>query len=162
LTVYLSPKQSRRYVLGFPNVRIARPDNDGDGGLMQAIDGKRTCPFHGDDGLCGIHVSGEKPVGCHCAPFYVKNGKLVLRYRYLVLKCHLDWKETGLPAYKAFPQSLITMFGETEAKRITDLLDSGVDKDFEAEMIDEIYVLRAENTKMLARAKAAGGVKRQS
>jgi hypothetical protein len=122
-----------KVLLGFPNVRVVN-------GLMDAIEGDKSCPFHQNDGLCAIHVSGEKPLGCHTSPFQItKHNKLRIKYRFTVLKCHLDWKTDGLPAYLAFPDALRKLFGETEAARITAVLDSGVTDDFDAEMPDDVY-----------------------
>lgn len=122
-----------KVLLGFPNVRV-------ENGLMDAISGDKSCPFHGDDGLCAIHLSGEKPLGCHTSPFQLtKNNKLRIKYRFTLLKCHKDWKTEGLEAYKAFPDGLRKLFGDAEAARITALLDAGVDKDFVAEMPDDVF-----------------------
>jgi hypothetical protein len=124
-------------LLGFPGVRVV--DNH-----LRPREGEHGCPFHAADGLCQIHMSGEKPLGCWLSPFVLRRGKLCLRHRYVVLQCHRDFKDAGLPAYRAFASSLVRFFGPDEAARITAHLDAG-GGDMVAEMLDDIAAAHMAN-----------------
>jgi hypothetical protein len=87
----------------------------------------RRCPFqNGDDHLCGIHFTPDKPFGCIASPFTLNgNDTLIVRNRYRLLKCFDDGQK--IPAYRAFAASLRLVFGAEEAARITAHLDAGGD-----------------------------------
>ncbi len=79
------------------------------------------CPFQKENGLCGVHKA--KPFGCAASPFTVnKNNTLIIRNRYRLLKCY---KDGNLPAYKAFYDSLVIIFGNEKAEFINNHLDKG-------------------------------------
>lgn len=122
-------------LLGLPGVRI-------EGGLMRGPD--RRCPMHGPDGLCTIHADGRKPIGCWLSPFVLHGDRLDVRHRYVFFKCHTDYKDTGLPAYRAFASSLRVYFGDAEAARITAHFDAG-GGDLWADMRDDIHAAHTEN-----------------
>lgn len=93
-------------------------------GLLQSDPGCRKCPFKTAVDLCSLHDTKAKPTACVVSPFMLNaNGTLVIRNRYKLLVCY----DAGprLPAYKAFRDSLVLLFGETQTKRITDHLDNG-------------------------------------
>jgi hypothetical protein len=119
-------------------------------GLLVSRPGETKCPFKQATGFCGIHISGEKPFGCWVSPFKLTGKKpvLVIRKRYIGMKCHADFRETGLPAYRAFHSSLVRLFGEKETERITKELDGG-SGDFYADMLLESYKLHMENERTL-------------
>lgn len=108
----------------------------------------QKCQFKAESGFCSIHLSGQKPFGCWVSPFYLVGKEphqtLVVRKRYIGMKCHSDFRETGLPAYKAFASSLRRYFGDEEAARITAHLDAG-GGDITANMLPESYMLHMEN-----------------
>ncbi len=91
------------------------------GGLLQA-DWRGLCPWKHNMGLCGLHGTRDKPLGCVASPFKVNaSGTLIIRHRYVQMNCHGH----GQPAYLVFNASLVALFGEAEAGRITSLLDGG-------------------------------------
>lgn len=93
-------------------------------GLLQPKKGCKKCPFKKEDNLCGLHFTEDKPFGCIASPFTLnKNGTLIVRNRYKMLKCYNDGKK--LPAYKVFRASLDLIFGKEEAERICNRLDEG-------------------------------------
>lgn len=106
--------------------------------FVQPRPGEHRCPFqHQQSHLCDLHLTDDKPFGCIASPFTLnQTNTLIVRYRYISLKCYNDGKK--IPAYKAFAQSLILIFGKTEAERITQRLNSGVG-DFATEMMAENY-----------------------
>lgn len=78
----------------------------------------KKCPFKTDEHLCNLHGTDDKPFGCIASPFTLnKNGTLIVRNRYKLLKCYNDGKK--IPAYQAFRGSLVHLFGEEEAERLT-------------------------------------------
>lgn len=113
------------------------------GGQLVTAPGKK-CPFKQETGLCGIHVSGEKPFGCWVSPFKLAGRTLIIRKRYIGMKCHTNFRDTGLPAYIAFYSSLQRLFGEQEAARIRTHFDTG-GGDLVAHMLAESYALHREN-----------------
>ncbi len=106
------------------------------------IDAGEKCPFQTESHLCGIHEAG-KPFGCTVSPFKInKNGTLIIRHRYYVLKCFNDGKR--IPAYVAFRASLVALFGEQETERIAAHLEKGGD-DMNATMSRSRYEWAQEN-----------------
>lgn len=90
-------------------------------GMLVPVNGR--CPFQTKDELCGLHGRKEKPFGCQASPFTInKTGTLIIRNRYRMFKCY---KDGGKPAYQAFSQSLVAIFGPDEAERIKTHLDGG-------------------------------------
>jgi hypothetical protein len=82
------------------------------------------CPFKTNAELCGLHNTPDKPFGCIASPFTLnKHGTLIVRHRYISLKCYDDGRK--LPAYVAFRSSLDRIFGRDEAARIAEHLDEG-------------------------------------
>ena len=106
--------------------------------FVQPNQGEHRCPFqHNESHLCNLHTTQDKPFGCIASPFTLnKNGTLIVRHRYISLKCYNDGKK--IPAYKAFKASLDLIFGQKEATRIVAELDAG-SGDFTAEMTLESY-----------------------
>lgn len=108
-------------------------------GQIEPEPGCRTCPFQTGSFLCGLHGTpdkpfGEKPFGCIASPLTLNSGgKLIIRNRYKLLKCHRDWKDRGLPVYVAFRASFDLLFGE-EAQSICDHLAAHPDRDLIANM----------------------------
>ena len=101
--------------------------------FVQPNPGERRCPFqHNESHLCDLHTTQDKPFGCIASPFTLnKNGTLIVRHRYISLKCYNDGKK--IPAYKAFKASLDLIFGPEEANEICRKLDGG-GGDFTARM----------------------------
>lgn len=101
--------------------------------------GEKKCPFIGPTHLCTLHGTPHKPIGCIASPFTLSpSGKrLVVANRYRLLRCYKDGANP-IPAYRAFFQSLVALFGPTEAERIRVTLDSG-SGDFEAQMLDRSF-----------------------
>jgi len=87
-------------------------------------DGKRGCQYQsGDTYLCTLHFTPNKPFSCIANPFTLnKKNTLIIRNRYRLLKC---FKDDGQPAYKAFRGSIDFLFGDEEAQRICDHIESG-------------------------------------
>ncbi len=105
-----------------------------EGGRLQADD-RGLCPWKCDDGLCRLHGTRDKPLGCVASPFTINaGGTLIVRHRYSLMKCHGH----GLPAYVTFRASLDRIFGFPEANRICAALDMG-DADVQARMEPAIY-----------------------
>jgi hypothetical protein len=93
-------------------------------GLLLPKPGARGCPFK-QNGLCQLHDSGAKPFGCIASPFTLNaHGTLIVRNRYKLLPCYRGKGPKG-PAYKVFATSLILLFGEHEAARLSAHLDAG-------------------------------------
>ncbi|KKL09787.1 hypothetical protein LCGC14_2562370 [marine sediment metagenome] len=104
------------------------------GGLLQP-DERGLCPWKHHDGLCGLHGTRDKPLGCVASPFTLNsNDTLIIRNRYSRMRCH----GTGEPAYKVFRASLDAVFGMPEADRIVGLLDAGCG-DITATMLSATY-----------------------
>lgn len=133
-----------RVLLGMPGTRV-------EAGLLRGPG--RRCPFHAADGLCDLHGTGHKPIGCTLSPFVLHGDRLDLRHRYVFFRCHTDFKSTGLPAYRAFGAALVTYFGPDEAARITAHFDGG-GGDLEAEMLDDAAAAHRENEETIARTLA--------
>lgn len=92
--------------------------------FLQPRPTEKHCPFQNKDFLCDLHRTPAKPFGCIASPFTLnKNGTLIIRNRYKLLKCYNKGKR--LPAYKAFRSSLVLIFGEEEATRISNHFDKG-------------------------------------
>ena len=106
--------------------------------FVQPRPGEHQCPFqHNETHLCNLHTTPDKPFGCIASPFTInKNGTMVVRHRYISLKCYNDGKK--IPAYKAFRASLDLIFGKEEATRIVTKLDEGAN-DFVARMSADSY-----------------------
>lgn len=94
-------------------------------GMLQPAPGTKRCPFQDTDThLCGLHGTTAKPLGCIASPFTLNaNGTLVVRNRYRLLPCYKDGAR--LPAYKAFRDSLVLLFGTEQTDRLTAHLDAG-------------------------------------
>lgn len=89
-------------------------------GMIQT--GKR-CPFQDTQDLCTIHSRG-KPFGCIASPFTLnRNRTLIIRHRYLALKCYNAGRK--LPAYRAFYTGLELIMGRDKAVRLVEHLDNG-------------------------------------
>jgi Fe-S-cluster containining protein len=94
------------------------------------------CPLQEATNLCRAHP--RKPFGCTASPFTVnKNGTLVCRHRYVSLKCYEDGPHPR-PAYIAFRDALVAIFGVRETDRIAAHLASG-GGDLEADMPRSSY-----------------------
>jgi len=78
----------------------------------------RRCPFqHGKTHLCILHGTDDKPHGCIISPFTINdNDTLIVRNRYRLLPCFQA--DGAVPVYEAHAQSLIMLFGETNAADI--------------------------------------------
>jgi len=111
------------------------------GGLIVA-DKRGKCPFKRPDGLCGLHGTVRKPIGCRASPFTLnKNNTLIVRNRYRLMRCY---KGGTVPAYKAYSESLVALFGSDIAAEITTHLDGG-GGDIVKEMPMYVYQSLAEN-----------------
>lgn len=92
--------------------------------LLQPRPGTRGCPFK-SLGLCKLHFSPDKPFGCKASPFTLnKNMTLVVRNRYKMLPCYKG-NAPKRPAYIAFRDSLVTIFGEERTSTICTHLGRG-------------------------------------
>lgn len=81
------------------------------------------CPFQGEDSLCTIHAT-LKPTSCHESPWTLtRRNTLIVRNRYRRLVCFT--RDGLIPAYQAFADGLVRLFGADEASRITAHLDAG-------------------------------------
>ena len=91
-----------------------------DGKLKAAEKGK--CPYKAESGLCNVHGTPSKPLGCLVSPSTInKKGTLVVRHRYIMMKCYGQ----GEPAYKTFKSSLVALFGEEETSKIITAIEEG-------------------------------------
>lgn len=130
-------------LLGYPGVRV-------ENNLLIPREGEHRCPFQEEEGFCALHNTGHKPLGCVLSPWVLnKQGRLIIRIRYIRLACHRNFKETGTPAYLAFATSLRRLFGDVEAQRIIDYFDGGGMCDVTAEMSDDLYESVQANTATL-------------
>jgi hypothetical protein len=87
---------------------------------------RNRCSFQeaNGSGLCTLHFTPDKPFGCIASPFTLNsNGTLIVRHRYISLKCYNDGRK--LPAYVAFRASLDLIFGREESHRICAHLEAG-------------------------------------
>jgi len=92
------------------------------------------CPYKKDNGLCELHYTNLKPLGCIISPFTInKNKTLIIRHRYSKMKCH----GSGEPAYIVFKISLIKLFGEKQYNKLVKEINSEVDLYLEIE--DDLY-----------------------
>ena len=107
--------------------------------LLVPVDNQ--CGFQTSDNLCGVHE--RKPFGCRVSPFTLnKKNTLIVRNRYRLLKCYRDGDR---PAYKAFKESLVELFGEQTTEHITSHLDAG-GGDIMVEMNEEkVAAIKAKN-----------------
>ena len=94
----------------------------------------KKCPHKKDNGLCGLHITGEKPFGCIVSPFKVNsNNTLILRHRYILMPCHKFAKEKSIGqegvdyAYNIFKEGLIKIFGVENTESIIKRLEAGED-----------------------------------
>jgi len=95
------------------------------------------CPHFTADYHCGMHGSPDKPWDCVVAPFTLSSNNLLGVYnRYRLLPCFKAGR--ALPAYEAFRTSLVTLFGEAEADRVSFLAATGTGI-FEAQITEEVY-----------------------
>lgn len=115
-------------------------------GMLGAVN--RRCPFEGPTHLCELHERGLKPFGCQASPFTLNpNGTLIIRNRYRLLKCYNDDRDgPPPPAYKAFAQSLVALFGSGEAARLTAWLDDGRNGDTPGWMLRSAHESLTANT----------------
>jgi hypothetical protein len=113
-------------------------------------DGEK-CPFKNEQFLCDLHHTPDKPFGCIVSPFKLNdNGTLIVRHRYIQLKCYDAGKR--LAAYKAFRPSLDLLFGRPGAENISNHLDNG-GGDLTVEISKRIHsMLNENNSKTLAGA----------
>jgi len=110
---------------------------------------KYECPHKLENGLCKLHGTKDKPIGCIASPFFIKKGTLIIRQRYTVMKC-CTHNKTGEYAYRVFRLSLDTIFGLKEAERICKLLDAGLDNIYaeaKDDICDELEYLESLKTK---------------
>ena len=99
----------------------------------------KRCPNQTEQNLCAAHGTPHKPFGCIASPFTInKNHTLIVRNRYRLLKCYNDGKK--IPAYIAFRDSLVALFGEENTQRIEVHLDAG-GGDLQVPMGDKIAAL---------------------
>lgn len=118
-------------------------------GMLKADPVTKRCKFQSEDGLCSLHLGGDKPYVCWLSPFTINdNDTLVIKNRNKMLNCFKDKSVAKTPAYVAYIKSLEIMFGEAEARRIYDHLEAGGD-DITAYMprknYDYIMAIRAEH-----------------
>lgn len=122
-------------------------------GLLLPKPGGRGCPFK-MNGLCLLHDSGAKPFGCIASPFTLnRNDTLIVRNRYKMLPCYRGPDRNKGPAYRVFASSLILLFGEPEAARMTTHFDAG-GGDFAGLMPAAKYEMLIDNDATKAAAKA--------
>jgi hypothetical protein len=95
-------------------------------GTVRELTGDR-CPHQDPVGLCALHGSPDKPLGCVASPF-VLNEKdlLVVRNRYRLLRCY-DTPD-AVPAYVAFRAGLERIFGAAEAAILAAAAEAGADE----------------------------------
>lgn len=95
------------------------------GSVLITIGEPKRCGFQDRScGTCSLHNTPAKPRSCIQSPFMLTvNDKLIIRNRYKMLSCYEA--EPKLPVYKAFATGLVLLFGEEEAKRLTDHLENG-------------------------------------
>ena len=94
----------------------------------------KRCPFQSvTTHMCDLHGSPDKPAGCIISPFTInKSDTLIVRNRYRLLPC---FKADGaIPVHRAHHQSLVTMFGETQAAYLSEIASSPDHRD------DTIYL----------------------
>jgi hypothetical protein len=95
-------------------------------GFMVPANGGDRCQFQGIDGLCSLHADNAKPLTCWLSPFvFNDSGTLVVKNRNRLLKCYQDETVAKTPAYVAYRNSLVKIFGETAAEWICSTLDTG-------------------------------------
>ena len=121
-------------------------------GMLGAVN--RRCPFESPTHLCELHERGLKPFGCQASPFTLNaNGTLIIRNRYRLLKCYNDDRDgEPPPAYQAFAQSLVALFGSGEAARLTLWLDDGRNGDTAGWMLRDAYNALNANTETRKRS----------
>lgn len=85
------------------------------------------CPFSLPNGHCRLHNSSIMPFMCKVMPFCLnKNGKLIIENSYMRRSCRVrNDVKGGTPAYKCFGSALVSIFGEANAKIITEHFDRG-------------------------------------
>jgi hypothetical protein len=112
-------------------------------GLLLPREGERQCPFQDGDYLCGLHGTAAKPFGCIASPFTLNDSDtLIVRNRYRLLPCYKT--ESSFPAYKAFYDSLILIFGREATVQIAWHLEQG-GGDLAALMPERSYRMLKEN-----------------
>lgn len=95
-------------------------------GFMSPTGGGDRCQFQGDNGLCALHADNAKPLTCYLSPFvFNDSGTLVVKNRNRLLKCYQDETVAKTPAYVAYKDSLVKIFGEDTACLICEALDDG-------------------------------------
>ena len=97
-------------------------------GKMCADEKTKRCPHQNKLGCCDLHYTGHKPTGCIVSPFKInKNNTLIIRYRYVMMKCRVKDSEVGGDfAYNVFKPSLIKIFGEEQTNEIITKLKNNV------------------------------------
>lgn len=110
------------------------------GGLLQPKLETKCCPFLIPNFYkCSLHRSSDKPFGCIVSPFTInKNNTLIIRNRYKLFVCYKT-NEKKIPAYNAFSDSLIKLFGRVGYKIIQTKLRKKNSEDFYIPMPISIY-----------------------
>lgn len=94
----------------------------------------RVCPAKTAEGLCSLHGSGDKPLGCRVSPWaFAPGGRrtLVIRNRYRMLPCFstqgvkrgLVGAEEWPPAWQAFGWCLDQALAAGEGERVRALIE---------------------------------------
>ena len=119
--------------------------------MLAPVEETKKCPFQMADDLCVLHTDLRKPAGCIISPFTFNiNGTLIVRHRYIHMKCYNAKDFKTMPAYKAFRESLVFLFGWAEAHNISQKFDDGAEcvyspiQDHKAKLLREINSARAE------------------
>jgi hypothetical protein len=112
---------------------------------------KASCPFQDDDNLCKIH--DKQLFGCMTSPFMIRNNVLIVRYRYISMKCYNDGKDC-LPVYRIHKRSLDNIFGLKIANEICFKLNYS-NNDFHIPILKTNYNKLVNREKQLKRIKNA-------
>lgn len=102
--------------------------------LLMPKDGTKLCPHQQADGLCRVHKTLQ-PFGCIASPFTLRKNTLIIRQRYSVMRCHGH----GEQAHIVFFDSLVLLFGEAEAQRVSNLIDETDADKIDAFMLRDSY-----------------------
>jgi hypothetical protein len=123
-------------------------------GLLEPRPGSRGCPFKTAEGLCRLHGTPDKPLGCIVSPFTLnRNGTLVVRNRYKLLPCYRG-NGPKEPAYRVFRSSLLAILDPERVAQIEQHLDAG-GGDLIVPMRREIFRRLVENDAIKRANKAA-------
>ncbi len=104
---------------------------------------RNECFFKDINGLCKLHDTPYKPLGCIFSPFKInKNKTLIIRHRYIRFPCfnHKD----GKFAYITFKDSLIKIFGNKKYNYIKKKIEEDNGNfyiDIDKDMLDKINIL---------------------